>query len=86
MGEDAAAVRAERHDKDTNVFYWPGSRDSRRRLLRLDFWHSGPVYLRVYGPGGNQDLVGWVRLWAVGDIVAYAGDIRAAAFRGCGGA
>ena len=84
-GGDAAAVREERYESDTNVFFWPGSRNERRRLLRLGFGSRG-VSLRVYGAGGNCDEVARVRLRAISDIAVYAAGIRAAAFRGCGGA
>ena len=79
-GGYASAVREERYGSDTNVFYWPDSRNDRRRLLRLDFRARG-VYLRLFGAGGNWDEVARVRLGSISDIAAYAVEIRAAAFR-----
>lgn len=87
-GGDSSAVRPETYPVSAtiNIFYYAGDGKlgNRKRLVGIDFWKNGPVYLSLYGPGGNQDLVDGVRLRAVSDIAEYAEGIRAAAFRGCG--
>ena len=80
-GGGASAVYGESHSAAYNIYYQSGLRVGRRRLVRLDFWKGGAVWLRLYGAGGNQDMVNRVRLRAVGDIAGYAAEIRAAAFR-----
>lgn len=80
-GGDPSAVRAEGYRSDTNVFFWPDTRNTRRRLLQLNF-RKRRVYLRVYGAGSNYDKVAQVRLRVISDIADYVTEILAVAFRG----
>ena len=69
---DAGAVRMEAHRDSTNFYYWPGLRGGRRRLCRLDFDGAGGVVLRLYGAGGNGDLVGECRIGCAAELSLYA--------------
>ncbi len=72
---DAGAVHMEAHSDSTNFYHWPGLRGDRKRLCRLDFNRRGGVVLRLYGAGGNEDLVASPVIGSAAELGLYADTI-----------